>query len=500
LLPDNLVEQTFVAFVIGGMCAASLVSFSYYLPAFIAYVFPAALPLAGRFFLEGWTVLGDMLVVFAIAMTLAAYHSTRAFSDGLRLNLELTNKTKQLTAINGQLEQEISQRRSTEDQLRQVQKMEAIGQLTGGIAHDFNNLLTAIVGHLEMAESRVTSDFRTAALLHAALRAAERGAALTGHLLAFARRQHLEPKPVDVPAVIGGVEKILRQTIGPEIRLEICAAANLHRAWVDSNQLELAILNLALNARDAMRGGGTLRIDAENRRGKAGNRPSDALPGDYVIVSVLDTGAGMTEETLARAFEPFFTTKEPGRGSGLGLSLVHGFAAQSGGLVQIASSPGQGTKVDLWLPRAIEEPVEFVDAEPGPSLAEPGDARILVCDDDADVLAFVAAALRDSGLMVWETSDPHHALAILEKERPIDLLLVDYAMPQMNGFAVIEGARACQPGLQVMLMSGHADILRSGGPADIPLLVKPFKVAKLRQRIVEALCAGEPESRLLAAR
>ena len=180
LLPDNLVEQTFVAFVIGGMCAASLVSFSYYLPAFIAYVFPASLPLAGRFFLDGWTVHGDMMVVFAAAMTLAAYNSTRAFSNGLRLNFDLSEKTGELTATNEHLEMEITQRRVAEDQLRQAHKMEAIGQLTGGIAHDFNNLLTAVVGHLEMAQSRVSDDPRAAELLQAALRAAERGATLTG--------------------------------------------------------------------------------------------------------------------------------------------------------------------------------------------------------------------------------------------------------------------------------------------------------------------------------
>jgi len=193
LLPDNLVEQTFVAFVIGGMCAASLVSFSYYLPAFIAYVFPAALPLAVRFFLDGWTVHGDMMVVFAAAITLAAYNSTRACADGLRLNCDLTERTRELTAANTRLETEIAQRKVAEDQLHQALKMEAIGQLTGGIAHDFNNLLTAIVGHLEMAENRVGDDPRVIAPLQVALRAAERGATLTRHLLAFARRQHPSP-------------------------------------------------------------------------------------------------------------------------------------------------------------------------------------------------------------------------------------------------------------------------------------------------------------------
>jgi len=505
LLPDNLVEQTFVAFVIGGMCAASLVSFSYYLPAFVAYVFPASLPLAGRFFWDGWAVHGDMVVVFAVAITLAAYNSTRAFANGLRLNFELIEKAEQLTAANRQLETEISQRRVAEEQLRQAQKMEAIGQLTGGIAHDFNNLLTAIVGHLEMAETRVTNDSRAAALLQAALRAAERGATLTRHLLAFARRQHLEPRPVDVPAVIGGAEKILNQTIGPEIRLVICSEANLHAAWVDPNQLELAILNLALNARDAMRAGGTLRIDAVNRRADIGNLPSDLPPGDYVVVSVSDTGTGMNPETLARAFEPFFTTKEAGRGSGLGLSIVHGFAAQSGGSVQIASSLGKGTKVDLWLPRAKGDVARFFDVKPEPFVTEPGDARILICDDDADVLAFVGLTLRDSGFAVWEAVDPRLALKILERERPIDLLLVDYAMPEMNGVAVIHRARAYQPGLRVMLMSGHADILHNGGAAGIPLLVKPFKVSKLRRRITDVLVgpsyavgAQKSDSRLLA--
>src|SRR6202048_3525618 len=265
LLPDNLVEQTFVAFVIGGMCAASLVSFSYYLPAFVAYVFPASLPLAGRFFLDGWTVHGDMMVVFAAAMTLAAYNSTRAFSNGLRLNFDLSEKTRELTATNSLLEMEIAQRGVAEDQLRQAHKMEAIGQLTGGIAHDFNNLLTALVGDLEMAEARINDDPQTTDLLQAALRAAGRGSTLTRHLLAFARRQHLEPRPVDVAAAVDGVARMLGRTIGPGIRLVVHAETDLPPAWIDPNQLELVILNLALNARDAMPDGGILRIDAGGR-------------------------------------------------------------------------------------------------------------------------------------------------------------------------------------------------------------------------------------------
>ena len=206
-----------------------------------------------------------------------------------------------------------------------------------------------------------------------------------------------------------------------------------------------------------------------------------------MVISVTDTGIGMNKETLQRAFEPFFTTKEAGRGSGLGLSIVHGFAAQSGGLVEIASTPGEGTKVDLWLPRAESKTSQCVAPDPGPSLFEPRHAKIVVCDDDSGVLTFVATVLRDNGHVVWEADTPSEALAIIEREQPLDLLLVDYAMPGMNGIAVIDRARACQRELNVILMSGHADVLRSGGASGIPLLAKPFKVAELRQRICEVL-------------
>ena len=489
LLPDNLVEQTFVAFVIGGMCIASLVSFSLYLPAFIAYVFPAALPLAGRFFFDGWPVHGDMMVVFAAAITLAAYKSSRGFAIGLQLKFDLIDRTRQLATANRRLEGEIAQRRMAEDQLRQAHKMEAIGQLTGGIAHDFNNLLTAVIGHLEMAEAHVIRDSRTWTLVHSALRAADRGTTLTRHLLAFARRQHLDPRAVDTAAVVDGVEKILRQTIGPDIRLIIEARSNLPAAWVDPNQLELAVLNLALNARDAMPVGGTLRIGIETGRAEAGLSPPELSSGNYLIVSVSDTGTGMSPETLARAFEPFFTTKETGRGSGLGLSIVHGFAAQSGGSVRITSSVGHGTNVDLWLPRAEGGAIRCSEPEPENSITEPCQSRILVCDDDPDVREVVTAFLRDTGYTVWEAENPRLAFEILEKEWPVDLLIADYAMPEMNGLAVIDRARSRHQGLRALLMSGHADILHTNGVSGIPLLAKPFKVVDLKRRIAEALQA-----------
>ena len=493
LLPDNLVEQTFVAFVIGGMCVASLISFSYYIPAFVAYVFPAVLPLAGRFFWDGWPVHGDMMVVFAVTITIAAFNSARGFATGLRLNFELTERTRELTATNSLLEMEIAQRGVAEDQLRQAHKMEAIGQLTGGIAHDFNNLLTALVGDLEMAEARINDDPQTTDLLQAALRAAGRGSTLTRHLLAFARRQHLEPRPVDVAAAVDGVARMLGRTIGPGIRLVVHAETDLPPAWIDPNQLELVILNLALNARDAMPDGGILRIDAGCRGIESGGPLPDLVSGDSVVISVSDTGIGMNSETLARAFEPFFTTKEAGRGSGLGLSIVHGFAAQSGGSVRISSALGKGTKVDLSLPRANGKAISDADREPDHYDTHPGQARILVCDDDADVRALVGSSLRDSGYAVWEAENPACAFAILERERPIDLLVVDYAMPEMNGLAVINRAQACQNGLKALLISGHAEILHASGVSGIPLLAKPFRVTELRRRIAEMLFASSSD-------
>jgi len=371
--------------------------------------------------------------------------------------------------------------------LRQAHKMEAVGQLTGGIAHDFNNLLTAIIGRLEMAEHRVSDDPRTTALVQAALRAAERGAALTRHLLAFGRRQQLEPRSVEIPGLIDGAAEILKQTIGPEIQLVVRSQPDLQPARADPNQLELAILNLALNARDAMPGGGALLIGAENRRAASSWLPPELSLRDYVVVSVSDTGTGMNRKTLQRVFEPFFTTKEVGRGSGLGLSIVHGFAAQSGGSVHITSAPGKGTRVDLWLPAAEAEPIKSVGIESDRSIMELGEMRILVCDDDPDVLGFVGTVLREDGCVVFEADTPLAALEIIETELPFDLLLVDYAMPEMNGVAVIDRARALQQRLKVLLMSGHADVLDVSDVLGIPLLAKPFKVTELRRRIADIL-------------
>jgi len=491
LFPDDIFAQTFLTFVIGGMCAGALASLSYHLPTFVAYVAPATLPLALRLLIEGGAVhaaMAAMVVVFALALSVAAYNVARSLERAIRLQLELSRRTADLSLANTRLEAEISERRAAEDQLRQAQKMEALGQLTGGIAHDFNNLLTVVIGHIELAQQWLPNQAQAGAMLGSALVAAERGARLTQGLLAFARRQRLDPKPIDVPAIVDRVRELLRQTIGPGIRLVIEAEDALGPAEADPNQLELSILNLALNARDAMPDGGTLRIRSERRSvGPAERR--ELPPGDYVVVAISDTGSGMDKDTLARAFEPFFTTKEAGRGSGLGLSMVQGFAAQSGGAVQIDSALGRGTTVAIWLPRAHGQASERGVPEPTDISAEHAPARILVCDDDRGVLSLVGTVLRDVGYTVWEADDPATALHILEERAPIDLLLTDYAMPTMNGDALIKRASHYQPGIRALLMTGHADALRKGGIAGIPLLKKPFKIGQLTERVSGVLAS-----------
>jgi signal transduction histidine kinase len=501
LLSDDIVGRTFLAFTIGGMCAGALFSLSYYLPAFMSYTYFSLLPLSGTLLLDGRSVylaMGCMTMVFAAALTFAAHHFNRAFMRGLCLNLDLTERTKELTqrtdeliTVNSRLEAEIAQREAAENRLHQAQKMEALGQLTGGMAHDFNNLLTAIIGNLELAQKRAGGDPNFTRPLDAALSAAERGATLIQDLLTFARRKPLHPRAVDISGAMANVEKILKQTIGPAIRMKIGAPPDVRPAWVDPNQLELALLNLALNARDAMPDGGQLTMTCENGRADASDPVEELAPGDYVTVSVSDSGIGMSEETLAHACEPFFTTKETSRGSGMGLAMVQGFVTQSGGVVQIFSSLGKGTTVQLWLPPAEGRPTAANLVEAREHDVERRLAHILVCDDDGDVRSFVAALLSDLGHTVWEANNPTLALEILARERPVDLLLVDYAIPEMNGRVVIDRARAIQPKIRTLLMTGATEALRNESMSGIPILSKPFRVTELNSRIAEILSAGD---------
>ena len=473
--------QIFLTFVIGGMCAGTVVLNASHLPTLLAFLLSASLPMAVRFFAEGSAAdnaLGAMIVVFATALSLAGAHLNRFFTDAMRLRFELNEANLRLRA-------EMAEHQATEAALRQAQKLEALGQLTGGIAHDFNNLLTVVIGNLALASGRARHDSSILPLLQSALRSAERGVALIQRLLAFARKQHLDPQSVDLGALVAGIEELLQRTVGPAIRLEIATDAKLAPALVDANQVELAILNLAINARDAMPVGGTLRILLYNRRADHSSSPA-LTPGDYVLVSISDTGTGMDEATLAQAFDPFFTTKEVGSGSGLGLPMVQGFAGQSGGAVQIRSKLGEGTTVELWLPQAVERPLATSSANPSGSVIPQGMAHVLLCDDDNDVRRFLSELLKSDGYMVREASTPEGALRILEDGAAVDLLIVDYAMPEINGMEIIRQAWRKRPSLRTLLITGDAGAVGVDA-AGAPLLRKPFRPAEFSQTVATLL-------------
>ena len=388
--------------------------------------------------------------------------------------------------------------RDTEEQLRQAQKMEAVGQLTGGLAHDFNNLLTGITGSLEMMQVRIAQG-RTADLdryIAAAQGAARRAASLTHRLLAFSRRQTLAPKPTELRALVAGMDELIRRTVGPAVTLETVNAAGLWPALIDPGQLENAILNLCLNARDAMPDGGTITIETGNRW--IDRRTADLRgmkPGQYVSVCVSDTGTGMTPDVMANAFDPFFTTKPIGLGTGLGLSMIYGFAKQSGGSVSIYSEPGAGTMVCIYLPRHHGE----ADAPPDDAreVAELPRAQhgetILVVDDEPTIRMLVGEVLADLGYAAIEAGDGAEALVTLRSDARIDLLVTDVGLPGgMNGRQVADAARAIRPGLKVLFVTGYAEnAVLSHGHLDpgMHVITKPFSMDRLGATVRDLLQA-----------
>jgi PAS domain S-box-containing protein len=381
---------------------------------------------------------------------------------------------------------DLTERDELEAQLRQAQKMEVVGQLTGGVAHDFNNLLTAILGNLELLQLRMPGDAQSAKQIDAALRAAHRGARLTEQLLAFSRRQHLRPEPVSVNLVLDGMNDLVARTIGPNIAVKTDLAAEVWPALADRTQLEIAVLNLAINARDAMPDGGTVFIGTANVAGDSAILPPEIAGCDCIEVMVRDTGTGMSAETLARAVEPFFTTKESGKGSGLGLSQVYGLAQQSGGALRLESRFGEGTTVRIYLPRspaAAALMVENAVRAPGGRHAQ---GHILVVDDEDDVREIAALMLRHSGYSVTELSSGEAALDALSDGHPYDLVLIDVAMPGLGGIETLRRARVMQPGLPALLMTGYISAHGSVGGHD-PLIKKPFMLADLAKAVEETL-------------
>ena len=380
-----------------------------------------------------------------------------------------------------------------QEQLRQSQKMEAVGQLTGGIAHDFNNLLQVVIGNLEILARNLPGDAaRLRRSAENAMSGARRAATLTGRLLAFSRRQPLAPQPVDANELVAGMSELLGRTLGEAVRLDTVLADKLWRAEADPNQLENAILNLAVNARDAMDGGGTLTIETANARldRAYAARNADTKPGQYVVIAVSDVGTGMDKRTVERVFEPFFTTKEVGKGTGLGLSQVYGFVKQSGGHVKIDSKPGLGTSVKIYLPRFLGDSAGHgEDTGEAPAPAGSRAETVLVVEDSAEVRAYSAEVLRELGYRVLEAPDGPSALDILERsgEARVDLLFVDVILPGgMTGLGLAERARTLRPGLKVLFTTGYA---RSATAADsgrldpgMELIAKPFTYAELAAR------------------
>lgn len=393
---------------------------------------------------------------------------------------------------------DVSQRKQLEEQLRQSQKMEAVGQLTGGLAHDFNNMLTGIMGALDIVRRRI-NEGRTEDLsrfMTAAMTSAERAAGLTHRLLAFSRRQSLDTRALDANLLVTSLEDLLSRTLGERIQLKIDLSEVPALVWSDANQLESALLNLALNARDAMADGGDLRVEtaAETLADPLDGQPDTIPPGRYVRISVRDSGSGMPPEVLRKAFEPFFTTKPIGQGTGLGLSMIYGFVRQSGGHLAIRSVVGQGTEISLYLPTATdvtyEAPAPVIDASTPMGQGE----TILVVEDDPSVRILVIDVLQELGYAGLEAENAEAALAVL-RTTPIDLLVTDVGLPGMNGRQLAEVAQALKPGLRVLFMTGYAEQAADRASflaPDMAMVAKPFAIDALALKIRQMMARRDP--------
>ena len=425
-----------------------------------------------------WTVVPDGGLYYAIGRDMTEERLT----------------AQELAATNRQLLEQIRERERVERTLRQMQRLEAIGQLTSGVAHDFNNLLTVVLGNLNFLERELKSaDVSQRALQRLAhMRvAAERGAKLTSHLLAFSRQQRLEPKPVDLNATLDLMRDLIGTTLGGSFVVELDLETGLWPARIDPNQLELVILNLAINARDAMGSGGRLTIKTSNTALDRPSRPEEPPVGEYVALAVCDTGTGMTRAVLERAFEPFFTTKEIGKGSGLGLSQVLGFAKQSGGGVRIDSEPGQGCSVYVYFPRTADATTDACAENLREALRPRGsNARILLVDDEAPVRDVTAASLREEGYQVVEAGSGGAALDQLQRDSTFDLALIDFAMPGMDGAELAREIRARLPQLPFLFFTGYGEAKPLAAFGQDRIVSKPFVSDDLVRKIRAAL--GEP--------
>jgi signal transduction histidine kinase len=425
------------------------------------------------------------------------YRKTRQLEQlNAELERRVAERTEELGRLNQDLERRVEERTS---EIVQLQKMDSLGRLTGGVAHDFNNLLAAVIMSLELLRKQLPDpNPKVEQLLDNAMQGAERGAALTRRMLAFARRQDLKPRAVELNELVQGMQDLLKSTSGPLVRLETRVPVGLPPVLVDAHQLELAVLNLAVNARDAMPSGGTLTIGAREEA-IGSDHPSGLAPGRYVFLAVSDTGEGMDETTLKRALEPFYTTKGVGEGTGLGLSMVHGLAMQSGGRIMLDSRKGEGTTVELVLPTAESaEPTAYHN--PPATTATAGAARtILAVDDDGLVLSGTIAMLEDLGHTVIAASSGQEALDLARAHESIELVVTDHAMPGLTGVQFAAELQTFRPGLPVILATGYAQ-LPDGTPVDLPRLVKPFTQAQLSEAVQRAFRPKEERSKIVSFR
>lgn len=439
---------------------------------------------------SGELLRNTLLVAAIVAMVIGVM----LFLAFRRFALALAMSNKALSGKNQELETEIVARRSAEAKLVQSQKMEAVGQLTGGLAHDFNNMMAVILSATSLMRRRLAAgDTDVGKFVDAAEDGAKRAATLTARLLAFARRQPLSPETVEANKLVGGMSELLRRTLGEHVSVETVLGGGVWPVLADPSQLENSLLNLAVNARDAMPDGGRITIETSNAHldDSYATQHSEVKPGQYVLIAVTDNGPGMAPEVMERAFEPFFTTKPVGKGTGLGLSQVYGFVKQSKGHIKIYSEPGEGTSVKIYLPRAYADAPEAKSEMPKASgVAAHEGAIILVVEDDAHVRDVTVAMLRDLGYVVVHASRPSEALEKLSGLARVDLLFTDVVMPEMNGRHLADKAIAMRPGLKVMFATGytqnaivHNGILDPG----TDLLVKPFSIDTLAAKVAQAL-------------
>ncbi|MBV8834927.1 MAG: response regulator [Alphaproteobacteria bacterium] len=414
------------------------------------------------------------------------------------LESRVHERTGELATANRQLLRQMEERERVEATLRQMQRLEAVGQLTSGVAHDFNNLLTVVLGNIRFLDRELTAagiDGKLKQRLGHMRAAAERGAKLTDQMLSFSRRQRLEPHALDLNRSVAGMHELLQSTMGGSIRIETKLADGLWSAMADPTQLELAVLNLAINARDAMGIGGTLTVGTSNERLGAPRHPEDPPPGEYVQICVSDTGSGMTAEVRAKAFEPFFTTKEVGKGSGLGLSQILGFAKQSGGGVRIDSQVGKGTSICLYLPRCDAAPEALERPESSLRANALHGAHLLLVDDDSAVRSITAEALREFGYEVIEAGSGGAALDLIERHK-VDLMIVDFAMPGMSGAELATRVRSKHHDMPILFVTGFADRTMLGDVSESHVIGKPFAPGELADKARLALGRGSDTTAL----